>query len=88
LYDACLACLREAESPHRWNETWSELFTTDIPVNFNERLVYLEKTLKELPGGKKLPPKYGTGKPYQEIKGTSDFRRRKKFVAAGDEDIV
>lgn len=68
----------ELEAPHTWNETWGQLFGRGIPLDYTERANYLEEQLKKMPGGTKLPPKYGVGPPFKEIEG-QDFRRKKLF---------
>ena len=68
----------ELEAPHTWNETWGQLFGKGVPLEYGDRAKYLEEELKKMPGGTKLPPKYGVGAPFKEIEG-QDFRRKKLF---------
>lgn len=68
----------ELEAPHKWNETWGQLFTKGVPFDYNERAKHLEGELKKIPQEKKtLPPKYGVAEPFPEIKAGQDFRRKK-----------
>jgi hypothetical protein len=68
----------EMEAPHKWNETWGELFFSGVPFEYPERIAYLEDQLKKVGGAVKLPPKYGTGPPMKDIRLTS-YKRKKMF---------
>ncbi len=73
----------ELEAPHKWNETWGQLFSGGAPTSYPERTQYLQDELKNIPlERRKLPPKYGVGAPFVEIKAGQDFRRKKLFYEA------
>lgn len=68
----------EMEAPHKWNETWGELFFNGVPFEYPDRIAYLEDQLRKVGGAVKLPPKYGTGPPLKDIKMVS-YKRKKMF---------
>jgi hypothetical protein len=37
--------LNEMESPHMWNKTWSPLFESDVPFEYDAKLKYLQNEL-------------------------------------------
>jgi len=49
----------ENESPHKWNETWGELFEKiEVPFDYEKRIEYLQAKLKRLPtSSAHAPPK-------------------------------
>ena len=68
----------ELEAPHKWNETWGQLFVRDVPFEYGDRAKYLQEELKKIPPERRaLPPKYGVGAPFPEVKTGIDNRRRK-----------
>jgi hypothetical protein len=69
----------EAEAPHKWNESWGELFNNGVPHDYSERIKYFEKEVAAMPAGSVLP-KYGVGKPFKEV-GIRDYKRKKMFQA-------
>lgn len=74
----------ELEAPHKWNETWGQLFSGGTPTTYPDRVRHLEEELKKIPPDRRqLPPKYGVGEPFQEIRG-QDFRRKKMFFESSD----
>ncbi len=75
----------EQEAPHRWNESWGELFDNGVPHEYTKRLEYLEKQLKTMPAIKPVP-KYGQGEAFKEIKVGVDPRRKKMFQEDQYED--
>ena len=77
-------CKTEAEAPHKWNETWGQLFFKGVPFEYKERIAYLEKELAKV-GGAQVPPKYGTGEKFRDAT-LSDFRRKKMFRDPEEDD--
>lgn len=75
---------KEADAPHRWNETWGELFDNGVPNEYDARKKYFEKKLEEIPAVKILP-RYGVGEAFKEI-GGKDYRR-KKFPLPPDDNL-
>ena len=69
--------ITEQEAPHRWTESWGELFDSGVPHDYDKRIKYLEDKIKTIPAVKPLP-KYGVGQPFKEI-GGNDHRRKKMF---------
>jgi hypothetical protein len=39
--------LNEMESPHKWRETWGELFQSEVPFEYEAKIKYLEQELKK-----------------------------------------
>jgi hypothetical protein len=76
--------ITEQEAPHKWNESWGELFNSGVPHEYNQRIKYLEDQLKTIPATKTLP-KYGVGQAFKEI-GNNDYRRKKMFQDSVDTD--
>ena len=37
----------ETQSVHKWKETWGELFKGEVPFDYEEKIKYLEKQLKD-----------------------------------------
>eukprot|EP01038_Epipyxis_sp_PR26KG_P010673 gene10673-14333_t len=70
----------EAEAPHKWNESWGEMFDNGVPHEYADRIKHFEEKLKKLPPAK-LPPKYGVGEAFKEIQVSGHDHRRKKFEA-------
>lgn len=69
--------ITEIEAPHKWNEAWGQMFQTEIPHDYKERIKYLEEELRQLPNIKPYP-KYGGSEPFPTL-GGSDNRRKKMF---------
>ena len=69
--------ITELEAPHKWAEAWGEMFQTEIPHEYKERVKYLEAELKSLPVVKPFP-KYGGSEPFPTF-GGEDNRRKKMF---------
>lgn len=69
----------ESEAPHKWNESWGELFNNGVPHDYDERIKHLENEIKKMPAGKILP-KYGVGEAFKEV-GMKDrnYRKQKMF---------
>jgi hypothetical protein len=70
----------EQEAPHRWAETWGELFDNGVPHTYDERIKHLESKLEKMPKKQDIP-KYGHGNKIHEV-SLSDHKR-KKFVDEG-----
>lgn len=79
-----VSCKTEAEAPHKWNETWGQLFFKGVPFEYPDRIAYLENELKKL-GGVTCPNKYGTGEKFHDATLT-DFRRKKMFRDPDEND--
>lgn len=76
-------CKTESEVPHKWNETWGQLFFKGIPYEYEGRIKYLEEQLKNTTAAK-LPPKYGVGAPFKDI--GIDFKRKKMFRTEAEKE--
>ena len=76
-------CKTETEAPHKWNETWGQLFFKGVPFEYPERIAHLENELKQL-GGNNPPPKFGTGERFKDAT-LVDFRRKKMFRDPSEE---
>ena len=62
------------EAPHKWNEAWADFFAKDVPVEYADKIVYLEEQMKSYPEPKiTIKPGYG----YPNL--DKDFRRKKAF---------
>ena len=71
----------EQEAPHKWNEAWGQMFQSNIPHDYQDRVKFLQEELKALPEIKPYP-KYGGSEPFPTF-GSED-RRRKKMVRCRD----
>jgi len=67
----------ELEAPHKWSESWGELFDNGVPHEYSARVAYMEAKLKSMPNVQSIP-KYGFGEPFREV-GARDCRRKKMF---------
>jgi hypothetical protein len=38
--------LTEMEAPHKWNEAWGDFFAKGIPIEYGEKIKYLEGEMK------------------------------------------
>ena len=70
--------LTEMEAPHKWNEAWGDLFSYGVPIEYSERIKYLEYELKNM---KPPPIAIKAGEGYKDI-GNKDYKRKKMFIAA------
>jgi len=66
--------LTELEAPHKWNEAWGQLFQSEVPHEYKERIQYLENELKGLPPVKPNP-KYGGSEPFPTFAETNNRRK-------------
>ena len=65
------------EAPHKWAESWGDYFKRDEPLEYPDKIKYLEDKIKEFPAHAKSRPKYGTGPAFKEL--CPDFKRKKMF---------
>ena len=77
-------CITEMEAPHKWAEAWGQMFQTEIPHEYKDRVAYLEKELKALPELKAYP-KYGGSEPFPTFQ-KEDHRRKKMFREFVDDE--
>ena len=50
--------LNEYDSPHKWNETWGKIFEKEIPFEYDQKILYLEKQLEKFQNKDSIhPPK-------------------------------
>lgn len=75
--------ITEAEAPHKWAESWGQLFDNGVPHEYDKRLNFFEEKLKDYPTGKILP-KYGVGAAFKDI--VKDHKRKKPFQEGTGED--
>ena len=64
--------------PHKWNEAWGNYFANGKPIEYNDRVKYLEEQLQQCPDTFKNPPKYGVGPAFKEL--CPDYKRKKMFA--------
>jgi len=41
--------ITEMEAPHNWNAAWGEFFAKGVPIEYGERIKYLEEEMKKYP---------------------------------------
>ena len=38
--------ITEMEAPHKWNEAWASFYAKDVPVEYADKIDFLEKQMK------------------------------------------
>ncbi len=62
------------QAPHKWREAWGSYFDNGVPLDYAQRIAYLESQVKQLPASEMHPCPYGVGKPFPQI--DKDHRRK------------
>ena len=68
---------KEVEAPIKWNADWGSEFGGEIPLDYEDRIKYFKKALKDAPKAAIHPPKYGLGEAFPTI--GLDYKRKKLF---------
>merc|ERR1712224_493884 len=66
--------ITEMEAPHKWNEAWASFYAKDVPVEYAEKIEFLERQMKNYPDPKISIP---SGHGFANI--GDNFRRKKMF---------
>ncbi len=62
------------QAPHKWRDAWGSYFDNGVPLDYAQRIAYLEKEITKFPASEMHPCPYGVGKPFPQI--DKDHRRK------------